>query len=72
MDASPKVPLALEVEPGAALPIPLEAHDPVPAGVASERMIQAAFSVSTYVGAMIPRINKRNAAEDRMTHMCRE
>ena len=52
MDANPKAPLAKEVEPGAAVPVPLEELGPVAEGVAPERMIEAAFSASAYVGAI--------------------
>jgi hypothetical protein len=52
MDANAKAPLALEVEAGAAVPVPLEELDPVPEGVGPARMIEAAFSASAYVGAI--------------------
>ena len=52
MDTNDKAPLALEVEPGAAVPVPLEEPEPVPEGLGPARIIEAAFSASAYVGAI--------------------
>lgn len=52
VDTKPNAPLALEVEPGTAVPVLLEDPDPVPEGMSPARMIEAAFSASAYVGAM--------------------
>lgn len=46
------------IEPGAAVPVPLEEPELVPEGLSPARMIEAAFSANAYVGAM--RYNTKN------------